>query len=116
VSNDDGDEFDITGVTPPAAGAEVVVAEVEVGLDEAMELLKEARESDDREATLDIESDSVTLVGDAGSPLAAGAETTIANAGAVVRLGVKEIEAVIENLKMRSPPRVQLRPTTAPAP
>jgi hypothetical protein len=110
VSDDDGAEFDVTGATPPGAGAEIVVAEVEIGLDEAMELLKEARESEHKETTLDIDSDSVTLIGENGTELTAAAETAIANGGGMARLGVKAIEAVIEKLEKRAPPRVQLRP------
>ena len=110
VTTEDGDEFAVDGTTPPAAGAELVVAEVEVGLDEAMELLKEARESADREATLDIGSDSVTLVGENGTDLTQAAEDAIETAGGQVRMGVKEIESMISRLEKRAPPRVQLRP------
>lgn len=110
VTTEDGDEFDINGATPPAAGVEVVVAEVEIGLDEAMELLKEAREADDREAILDIGSDSVTLVGEDGADVPQAAETAIIGAGGQVHMGLREIEAVIEKLEKRAPPRVQLRP------
>lgn len=110
VSKDDGGEFDTDGATPPAAGKQVVAAEVEIGLDEAMELLKEARESDNKEAELDVDAEGVTLVDDNGIDVVPAAVDLIANAGGKVRMSVKEIEAVIEKLDKRAPPRVQLRP------
>lgn len=110
VSDDDGNEFAVDGTSPPAAGAEIVVAEVELGLDEAMDLLKEARESANKEATLDADADAVTLIGENGTELTAAAETAVVNAGAQARVGVKALEALIETLEKRAPPRVQLRP------
>jgi hypothetical protein len=112
VSADEGKQFDKAGNTPPQTGqAGPVRAEIEIGLDEAMDLLKEARESDEKEATLDVEADSVTLVDDNGDEVSdGGVITKIADAGGQVRLGVKDLEAVIEKLEKRSPPRVQLRP------
>lgn len=111
VSDDNGAQFDNQGNTPPQAGnAGPVVAEVELGLDEAMELLKEARESDDKETTLDVDAESVTLIDDAGNPLADAAIDRIAAAGATVRIGMKTLESVIEKLEKRAPPRLQLRP------
>ena len=109
VSNDDGKEFDATGQTLPAGGT-AVTAEIEIGLDEAMELLKEARESDDKETTLDVEADGVTLVDGNGNDVPDAAITAISNAGGQVRVGAKALEAVIEDLEKQSPPRVQLRP------
>lgn len=109
VSNDDGKEFDATGQVVPAGGT-AVTAEIEIGLDEAMELLKEARESDDKETTLDVEADGVTLVDGNGNDVPDAAITAISNAGGQVRVGAKALEAVIENLEKQSPPRVQLRP------
>jgi hypothetical protein len=111
VSDDNGGEFGNDGNTPPGAAMKgPVVAEVEFGLDEAMDLLKEARESDNKEATLDVDDQSVTLVDSDGTELGNAAITSIRDKGGLVRLGVKELETVIEKLEKRSPPRVQLRP------
>lgn len=107
VTDDDGAEFDVNAANPVA---EVVVAEIEIGLDEAMELLKEARESDDREAVLDTDADGVTLVGENGGTVTQAGEANVADKGGKVRMSVKEIEAMISRLEKRAPPRVQLRP------
>lgn len=109
VSDDEGRSFGNNGaVGGPGAP---VRARVELGLDEAMDLLKEARESDDKEATLEVDAESVTLIDDDDNDVPDAGVTAIANAGGLVRLDVKGLEKVIiEKLERRAPPLVQLRP------
>lgn len=108
VTDDDGKSFDDNGNAIDGAG---ITADIEIGLDKAMELLSEARAADDKEAALDLDADGVKVRNVAGSGEVS--ETTVdkvIDAGGAVRFTVKELESLIEGLEKRAPPRVQLRP------
>ena len=109
------------GVTPPAVAADTaggaapgnaVQADFELGLNRLMELLKEARASDDGYAELGADDDDVTLFdsGGAGQEITAEEDiTAIANLGAIW-LSVGELEGLIEDLEKDAPPKEQLNP------
>jgi hypothetical protein len=109
ITDEDGNSFDDNGaVITTGAG---IAADIEIGLDKAMDLLQEARASEDKEAALELDDEGVTVMDIAGNnELGEVAITAASDAGGAVRLGVKDLEALIEDLDKRAPPRVQLRP------
>jgi hypothetical protein len=114
VTDDAGDSLNSAGQTEAefVAGGGVatdfvgVTADLELDLKTLMELLTEARESDDGETTLDITDDGVTL-------LSAGTEltdtTALEDAGAEIVLTVADLEAMIDTLDKKAPPLEQIR-------
>ncbi len=83
-----------------------VLADIEIGLDRLMELLKEARDSEDGFAALSVDEEGVTL-----KPTAVVAKSqTVANFGGVIFLSVAELEDLINILDRKAPPKEQLRP------
>ena len=110
ITDEDGNGFDDAGAVLTAAGPGIT-ADIEIGLDKAMDLLHEARASEDKEAVLDLEDDGVTVMDIAGNNELGDTEVTAASDnGGAVRLGLKELEALIDDLDKRAPPRVQMRP------
>lgn len=110
ITDDDGKSFDDNGVVIAGAGAGIN-ADIEIGLDKAMELLHEARTSDEKEGVLALDDDGVTVMNTAGTAeLAENFTDLVIDAGGAVRFTAKELEALIEDLEKRAPPKVQLRP------
>jgi hypothetical protein len=105
VLGPEGEPIDASGNVKSSGDTEVT-ADVELGLDRWMELLKEARESEDKEAQIAPDEEGVTL-----SPEAANDNAeTISGKGAAIFVTAKEIEdLIVEKLKNRAPPREQLR-------
>jgi len=86
-----------------------VTADIELGLDRIMDLLKEARDSDDGIAELDADDDDVTLF--AGNTELSGEQDTDAVAAlGSISLTVDDLEAYIEDLEKEAPPLEQIRP------
>ena len=101
------DNATTTGANPP------VTADFELGLDRLMELLKEARESDDGFAALPADDEDVTLFEGSATPQEITAETdidAIANLGGTVWLSVGDLEDYIADLEKDAPPLEQVRP------
>jgi hypothetical protein len=95
----------------PAAG-NPVQADFELGLDRLMELLKEARASDDGYAELGADDDDVTLFDSGAGGQEITAETdidAIANLGSIW-LSVSDLEGYIEDLERDAPPKEQINP------
>lgn len=109
-ANGDGFKNDGSVIVGGSAGAGEVSADIEIGLDQAMELLREARASDDKEATLEIDAPGVTAKTSTNTDLGNTEIDKIANVGGAITFTVKELEALIEDLDKRAPPMVQLRP------
>jgi hypothetical protein len=113
VTDPDGKPIDKNGVVEGETGyvaADAVFADVELGLDRWMELLKEARESEDKEAEIQPDEDGVTL-----SPEPPDLDKFLAREGSLV-VSVKEIEdVVVEKLKNKAPPKEQLKPNDGAA-
>jgi hypothetical protein len=110
VTNEDGDLLDVTGAvtTVPTAA---LTANLEIDLKLLMDLLKEARESEDGETFLYVDDEEVVEVldnNDTEIPDPAGYDA-LSNAGAVVYMTISDIEAMIESLKEKAPPREQIR-------
>jgi len=116
VTNEDGDPIlvDDTGRVPTSgSGTNEVTADVELGLDRVMELLQQARESDEKTAFAPVDEKGVTLK----ATTAAGGEITVnvddvANAGGSVDLTVADLEGLIADLKdqRQQPSKEQIRP------
>ena len=93
---------------PATTGGEVVIADIEFGLDRVMALLSEARRSDDQVAFIVSEEAGVTL--------RAGTLTTQINAQDVFRFGnielsLADLEDLVAELDEKlQPPKEQLRP------
>jgi hypothetical protein len=106
---------DGTTTTDPAAA---VTADIELGLDRLMELLKEARDSEDGFATLPADDDGVTLrvLDSTQTPptlrdLTQTEIDAVVNAGGAIFLSVSDLEGYIRDLPERDqPPKEQLRP------
>lgn len=115
VTDEDGNRIDSAGeiegdpdTTPPIFTEGLAVkADLELDLKQLMELLKEARESDDGETTLDIPDDAVTLTDNDGTALSN--PILVEDVGAVIFLGVADIEAMIDSLDKKAPPLEQIR-------
>jgi hypothetical protein len=109
ITDDEGNSFDDNGNVIAGAGAGIT-ADIEIGLDQAMDLLHDARTSDDKEGVLDLDADGVTVLATNGAELGETQVDTAIDGGAAIRFTAKELEALIEGLEKRAPPRVQLRP------
>jgi hypothetical protein len=89
--------------------AKEIVADLELGLDQLVQLLKEARESDDGFAALSPDEDGVTLRTNS-TPLNDGVAERVADFGTIF-LSIEEIESFIESLPEKNqPPKEQLDP------
>lgn len=110
VTNEDGNGFTDAGAPVAEGQPGQVTADIEIGLDQAMELLRDARASDDKEATLEIDAPGVTARSSGNAELSESVVDQIAAAGGGITFTVKELESLIEDLDRRAPPRVQLRP------
>lgn len=112
VTDDDGNDIDSTGTKSGQDGFDpnkIVTATLETGLDRFMELLKEARESDEKLTTLDLDDEDVTLFAE-DQELGNGQITNVENAGGGVDLYVADLEDCINKLERKAPPKEQLRP------
>ncbi|MBA2592940.1 MAG: hypothetical protein H0U97_12085 [Gammaproteobacteria bacterium] len=83
-----------------------VFADIAVGLDRLMELVREDRDSEDGFAALIANEDGVTLK----PPTAETKSDTVADFGGVIFLSVAELEGLIIGLDKKAPPKEQLRP------
>jgi hypothetical protein len=110
VTDEDGKAIDSAGKIEGETGFDpdkIVTANLEFDLKRLIELVKEARESDDKETTIDFDDDEVSLF----------AEDTeyepvddFVNAAPVIILSVTDLEDLIESLEKKSPPLEQIRP------
>jgi hypothetical protein len=90
-----------TPATPPATGVTDVV--VRTDLKRTMELLGEAREDDDSEATITVDKSG-------NQPFEEADENTASANTADVTLALADIESAIEDLEREAPPLEQIRP------
>jgi hypothetical protein len=111
VTDSQGKNIDSAGVIEDATGfdpAKIVTATLETGLDRLMDLLKEARESDGKLATLDIDDDDIKLF--AESPPTSVPKTVVKGVVGEVDLLVADLEDCINKLDRKAPPKEQLDP------
>jgi hypothetical protein len=115
VSDPDGQGFavgdDGVVVTPPPSPDLAITARAETTIDRLARLFKEASESDDGTAELDVDDDAVTLVAADGSDI--GDQTVIdaiANLGGTVVLYNEDLEDMNGGLKTKAIPKEQLDP------
>jgi len=94
---------------PVADGTNVVTANIKIGLDRLMELLKEARETEGF-GILGINEDGVQLRA-VGANLDEAHFDNVDNAGGAIPLSIAKIEGIIKDLpEKEQPPKEQLRP------
>jgi len=112
VTDEEGKEIDSAGKKTGDTGfdpAKVVTANFELGLARLMELLTEARESDDKATFIDVDEDGVTLFAN-NAELTSAEVSNVINAGGSVDLTVADLESSINDLDKKSPSKEQIRP------
>jgi hypothetical protein len=98
-------------VASTATGAQPVTADLELGLDRVMELLREARESEDKTATIDVDEKGKGVTLRAGTTTVDVDVDSVLDAGGSIEISRGEIEALISDLDTKfQPPDEQLRP------
>jgi hypothetical protein len=107
---DDNDSLLKNDGTPTTDKTEAVTADIELGLNRLMELLQEARDSDDNSAQLPADDDDVQLkVGT--TDLTDAQVQLVADAGGAISLSVSDLEDYIKDLPEKDqPPKEQIRP------
>jgi hypothetical protein len=117
VTDADGNLVDFNGNVEGDAGfvaANAVTADFELGLNRLMELLKEARDSDDRSASLPADDEDVTLKKIVGGNPVDLSDTEIDNvvgAGGVILLSISDLEGYLKDITEKNqPPKEQIRP------
>jgi hypothetical protein len=120
VSDPDGREFAIIQdgtirvvkpIEPPLTSDLAITARVETTIDRLAKLFKEASESEDGIAELDVDDDAVTLVAADGSDVEDQAIIDeVANLGGTVVLYKEDLEDMIDSLKTKAIPKEQLDP------
>jgi hypothetical protein len=110
VSNEDGEEFNDSGaIAGPTE--DTITAAVEATVDLVAKLFKEALESEEGIAELDVDDDAVTLIDSNNAEID---DQTIIDAvaalGGTVTLGRADIEDLNDSLKAKSIPKEQLDP------
>ena len=114
VLNDDDPPVAITvdgdGHVSTSTTDHPVTAELELGLDRVMELLQEARESEDKVAIVDLDEKGVTLTASGIDSNKVDVEG-VRNAGGSIELSKSDLDTFIADLDEKfQPPKEQLRP------
>lgn len=114
VTNEDGDPINVdTNGDVVTAGGNAVLADIELGLDRVMDLLREARESEDKTTFLpvDPEDKGITLKADSAPNVKVNVAGVAAEVGSI-DLTVANLEGLIADLKdqRQQPPKEQIRP------
>jgi hypothetical protein len=115
LTDEDDNGFDSAGnvVTDPNGALEDFTAVVEADLSVLVEILKDARESEDGYTFLSVDDDEVVdvLDGSENSLDDTGAVfTALSNRGAGVWISTADLEGLIESLDDKAPPQEQVRP------
>lgn len=116
VTNEDGQLIDLNGGVQGSAAlplfdpSQVPTVELEIGLDRAMDLLKEANENDGEVELSPDDEDVSILVPSSGNEASDPQIANLLNAGGTIFISAGDLEALIEDLGQKSPPREQLRP------
>ncbi len=114
VTNADGESlgWDGTAIITNPTSAQIITATLETGLDRLVDLLKEARESDEKTTTVDIDEDITELfVGGAPpDPNKATVQAAVKLADGAVDLSIADLEDCIIGLGKKAPPKEQLDP------
>jgi hypothetical protein len=111
VSGPNGDPVGITGaeLTPPIAPGTKVQADIDIPLDRLIELLKEAKDSSDDTASVDLDDDIVTLVHLEGAPGAlTGAQVqTLIDSGASLDFSTSDLQSFLDDFDEKDQPLPQ---------
>jgi hypothetical protein len=115
----DAEEFDVTDeegdeLPNPVPGTAInganLAADLDLDLRRVMNLLREARDSQDKETFLPADDEDVTLF-DGDNEIEDDASlTAIADAGGVIFMTVADLEALAQTMEKKSPPLEQIRP------
>ena len=99
-----------TSTDPPTFTARLITADLEVGLDRIVELLQEARDSEDGFIELSPTDEEVTLLADGDEMSEAQAET-LEEFGATIFVSTGDLESLLDDLPERNvPPQFQIDP------
>lgn len=118
VTDSDGEELGnpVAGTggegEPPAINGEDLSANLDLDLRRVMRLLREARESVDKEVTIEADDEDVTLINEGTNDAEITNEdqiNAIASEGGIT-LTVSDLEALAESMEKKSPPIEQIRP------
>ena len=113
VTDEDGSAIDTAGQIEGAPDTtfvptKAVTADLDLDLKRVMELLREARESVDKETTIGTDEDGVTLL--QGETELTDIETTnVEGAGGEIALTIPDLEALAQSMDKKSPPLEQIR-------
>lgn len=113
VTDGDGNAIDGTGQVEGVPHstfneAKVVTAELDLDLKQLMDLLKDARDDESGETTIDIDDPAVTLK--AADDSTVDEDKVATAAGGEISLSVGDIESLIDTLDKKAPPLEQIRP------
>ena len=113
VTDEDGNAIDSAGEIEGATGSsfsedKAVTANLKFDLKRLMELLKEVRESEEKEKIIGIRAEGVTLRAQE-KDLEPTVIDTVEDAGGLIILTVADIEALIESMEKLAPPLEQIR-------
>jgi hypothetical protein len=112
VTDEDGDTLEADASDPNLPDQTVLDAlagDLSLDLATVMDLLKEARESEDKQAVLDIDDDETVTLSSGTTDLTPDQVTAVANAGGVILLSVSDLEALAKSLEKKAPPLEQIR-------
>jgi hypothetical protein len=130
TKGEDAEEFDVTdelgesltaedfapdpiptvGDPPTAVDLEALTADLDLDLKRVMDLLREARDSQDKETFIDAGDEDVTLF-DGDTEIEDPDDiSAIADAGGVILMTVGDLEALAQTMEKKSPPLEQIRP------
>jgi hypothetical protein len=110
VTDEDGNLLNVSG-TATTTATEFLTANLEFDLQTLMDLLKEARESEDGETFVLVDDEEVLEVLDNNeSEITDANYDALSNAGAVVFMSTSDLEAMVQSLKDKAPPLEQIRP------
>jgi hypothetical protein len=113
VTDSDGNDLPdpIPGTAPPINGS-TLSANLDLDLKRVMGLLREARESVDKEVTINADDDDVTLIdgGNNDAEIDIQPQIDAIAAAGDITLTVPDLEALAESMDKKSPPLEQIRP------
>jgi hypothetical protein len=112
VTDDEGESLEADASVPNLPGQDVLddlLGDLSLDLATVMDLLKEARESEDKQAVLDIEDEETVTLYSGNTDLTPDEVTAVANAGGVILLSVSDLEALARSLEKKAPPLEQIR-------
>ena len=106
VLDGDGSNVNTAGAKVPTTDATRLVADIDIPLDRVVELLKEARDSSDGSASIDLDDDIVTSVHIVGSTtdLSSGAISSLVTLGVTIALTEADLQGFLSDFDEKDQP------------